>query len=86
VINKVNEGTPHVVDALRSGKIAIVVNTTIGAKEVRDSFSLRRQTLLQNIPYFTTIAAAVAACDAIEAQRDGAMRVKSLQEWNVEGG
>jgi carbamoyl-phosphate synthase large subunit len=83
VINKVNEGTPHVVDALRSGKVAIVVNTTIGAKEVRDSFSLRRQTLLQNIPYFTTIAAAVAACDAIEAQREGTMRVKSLQEWNA---
>jgi carbamoyl-phosphate synthase large subunit len=83
IINKVNEGTPHVVDALRSGKIAIVVNTTIGAKEVRDSFSLRRQTLLQNIPYFTTIAAAVAVCDAIEAQ-GGTMRVKSLQEWSSE--
>jgi carbamoyl-phosphate synthase large subunit len=84
VINKVNEGTPHVVDELRSGKVAIVVNTTTGAKEVRDSFSLRRQTLLQNIPYFTTIAAAVAACDAIEAQREGTLRVKSLQEWNAE--
>jgi len=85
VINKVNEGTPHVVDALRSGTIAIVINTTTGAKEVRDSFSLRRQTLLLNIPYFTTIAAAVAACDAIEAQRGGeGVRVKSLQEWNAE--
>jgi carbamoyl-phosphate synthase large subunit len=84
VINKVNEGTPHVVDELRSGKVAIVVNTTTGAREVRDSFSLRRQTLLQNIPYFTTIAAAVAACDAIEAQREGTLRVKSLQEWNAE--
>jgi carbamoyl-phosphate synthase large subunit len=84
IINKVNEGTPHVVDELRSGKVAIVVNTTTGAKEVRDSFSLRRQTLLQNIPYFTTIAAAVAACDAIEAQREGTLRVKSLQEWNAE--
>ena len=61
-----------------------MVNTTIGAKEVRDSFSLRRQTLLQNIPYFTTIAAALAVCDAIEAQREGSLRVKSLQEWNAE--
>ncbi len=42
---------------ITSGTIAIVVNTTIGAKEVRDSYSLRRQTLLANIPYFTTIAA-----------------------------
>ena len=83
VVNKVNEGSPHVVDAIRSGTIAIVVNTTIGAKEVRDSFALRRQTLLANIPYFTTIAAALAACDALEAaQRDPTLRVKSLQEWS----
>ena len=51
-------------------------------KEVRDSYSLRRQTLLANIPYFTTIAAALAACDALEAaQGDPEVRVRSLQEW-----
>jgi carbamoyl-phosphate synthase large subunit len=83
VVKKVNEGSPHVVDAIRSGTIAIVVNTTLGAKEVRDSYSLRRQTLLANIPYFTTIAAALAACDALEAaQADPSMRVRSLQEWS----
>jgi carbamoyl-phosphate synthase large subunit len=82
VVQKVNEGSPHVIDAIRSGTIAIVVNTTMGAKEVRDSFSLRRQTLLANIPYFTTIAAALAACDALEAaQGDPAVRARSLQEW-----
>ena len=82
IINKVNEGTPHVVDAIRGGTIAMVVNTTIGAREVKDSYSLRRQTLLANIPYFTTIAAALAACDAIEVARgDGGVRVRSLQEW-----
>ena len=85
VINKVNEGTPHVVDAIRSGNIAIVINTTIGAREVRDSFSLRRQTLLMNIPYFTTIAAALAACDALESHRgEERVRVKSIQEWNAD--
>jgi carbamoyl-phosphate synthase large subunit len=82
VVNKVNEGSPHVVDALRGGTIAIVVNTTIGAKEVHDSYALRRQTLLANIPYFTTIAAALAACDALEAAAgDPSIRVRSLQEW-----
>jgi carbamoyl-phosphate synthase large subunit len=83
VVKKVNEGSPHVVDAIRSGTIAIVVNTTIGGKEVRDSYSLRRQTLLANIPYFTTIAAALAACDALEAAEGDAehVRVRSLQEW-----
>jgi carbamoyl-phosphate synthase large subunit len=82
VVKKVNEGSPHVVDAIRSGTIAIVVSTTIGAKEVRDSYSLRRQTLLANIPYFTTIAAALAACDALEAaEGEPAVKVRSLQEW-----
>jgi carbamoyl-phosphate synthase large subunit len=83
VVNKVNEGEPHVVDAIKSGTIAIVVNTTTGAREVRDSYSLRRQTLLANIPYFTTIAAALAVCDAIEAsQGEPRIAVRSLQEWN----
>jgi carbamoyl-phosphate synthase large subunit len=82
VVQKVNEGSPHVVDIIRGGTVAVVVNTTIGAKEVHDSYSLRRQTLLANIPYFTTIAAALAACDALEAaQGDPASRVRSLQEW-----
>jgi len=82
VVNKVNEGSPDVVDAIRGGTIGIVVNTTIGAREVRDSYSLRRQTLLANIPYFTTIAAALAACDALEvAQGEPTIRVRSLQEW-----
>jgi carbamoyl-phosphate synthase large subunit len=84
VVNKVNEGTPHVVDAIQSGTIALVVNTTIGAREVRDSYSLRRQTLLANIPYFTTIAAGLAACDAIEAGRgEEHVAVRSLQDWTA---
>ncbi len=81
VINKVNEGTPHVVDAIRGGTIAMVINTTIGAREVSDSYSLRRQALLANLPYFTTLAAALAACDALEAARGGQVQVRSLQEW-----
>ena len=85
-INKVLEGAPHVVDAIRDGTIAVVVNTTTGAKEVRDSYSLRRQTLLMNIPYFTTIPAALAMCDALEAVRgDAKVRVRSLQEWAALG-
>jgi carbamoyl-phosphate synthase large subunit len=81
-VNKVLEGSPHVVDAIRGGTIALVINTTMGAREVKDSFSLRRQTLLASIPYFTTIAAALAACDALEAQAgDTQVKVRSLQEW-----
>jgi carbamoyl-phosphate synthase large subunit len=84
VVKKVNEGSPHVIDAIRSGTIAIVVNTTMGAREVRDSYSLRRQTLLANIPYFTTMSAALAACDALEVAQGerGGPSVRSLQEWS----
>jgi carbamoyl-phosphate synthase large subunit len=83
VIQKVGEGSPHVVDAIRTKSIALVVNTTQGATEVRDSYSLRRQTLLANIPYFTTMSAALAMVQTLEAQREGGeAEVRSLQEWH----
>jgi carbamoyl-phosphate synthase large subunit len=83
VLRKVGEGSPHVVDAIRAKTIAMVVNTTLGAREVRDSYSLRRQTLLANIPYFTTMSAALAVVQALEADReDGDISVRSLQEWH----
>jgi carbamoyl-phosphate synthase large subunit len=83
-IKKVREGSPHVVDAIRAKKIDLVVNTTLGAKDMRDSYSLRRQTLLANIPYFTTMSAALAAVDALEAQANDsdAVGVRTLQEWH----
>ena len=85
VVNKASQGRPHIVDRLRDGDIAMVINTTEGAAAIRDSRSLRRQTLLGGIPYFTTIAAATAAVTAIEAQResDALTTVKSLQEYNA---
>jgi carbamoyl-phosphate synthase large subunit len=75
-----------VVDEIRAGSIALVVNTTVGAKEIRDSYSIRRGALLANIPYFTTIEAAMAAVSALEVEdaRAGAPEeVRSLQEWHA---
>jgi carbamoyl-phosphate synthase large subunit len=86
-IRKVADGSPHVVDAIREGSIALVVNTTVGAKAIRDSYSIRRSALLANIPYFTTMAAAMAAVDALEVEttRGGAPEdVRSLQEWHAQ--
>ena len=81
-IRKVKEGSPHVVDAIHEGRISMVVNTTVGADAVRDSYSLRRQALLTNVPYFTTMSAGIAVCDAMEAARGGGgVSVRSLQEW-----
>jgi carbamoyl-phosphate synthase large subunit len=83
VLKKVGEGSPHVVDAIRSKTIALVVNTTQGGKEVRDSYSLRRHTLLANIPYFTTMSAAIAVVQALESEGEETDdTVRSLQEWH----
>ncbi len=80
-VRKVREGSPHIVDLIRTGEIALVVNTTIGAKSIRDSYSIRRQTLLSNVPVFTTIAAADAVCGAIREMTGALPEVRSLQEW-----
>ncbi|MBI2388916.1 MAG: carbamoyl-phosphate synthase large subunit [Deltaproteobacteria bacterium] len=86
-VNKVREGSPHIVDRIRAGDVVLVINTTAGTREVRDSYSIRRQTLLAGIPYFTTAAAALAAVDAIQAGATCApgapIEVKSLQEWHA---
>src|SRR6185436_12664145 len=65
-VNKVLEGSPHVVDKIREGTIQLVINTTQGTKAIADSYSIRRNALLANIPYFTTLAAGLAAVDALE--------------------
>ena len=83
-VNKVLEGRPDIVDRLRNGEIAIVVNTSEGAKAIRDSYSLRRQTLVSGVPYFTTIAAAAAAVDALGARRGGPITVRSIQEYHAD--
>jgi carbamoyl-phosphate synthase large subunit len=81
-VNKVQEGRPHCVDALVNGEIALVVNTTTNAQAIKDSFSIRRTALTKDVPYFTTIAAARAAAQAIAALRRGALDVRSLQEYH----
>jgi carbamoyl-phosphate synthase large subunit len=87
-INKVGEGSPHVVDAMRNHTIHLVVNTTRGAKEVRDSYSIRRHALLTSVPYFTTMSAALAGVAFMETSDDrepGVLpRVRSLQEWSTQ--
>ena len=87
-INKVLEGSPHVVDAISHGDMQLVINTTQGAKAIRDSYSIRRTALLANIPYFTTMNAGLAAVDALEmrAMTRGEPQVKSVQEWHARAG
>ena len=84
-VNKVLEGRPHIVDAITNGEIDIVFNTTEGSKALADSMSIRRSALLNHIPYYTTLAGALAATEAIRALRAGSLTVVPLQSYVGQG-
>ncbi|MHB1729821.1 MAG: carbamoyl-phosphate synthase large subunit [Leptospirillum sp.] len=81
-VNKVKEGSPHIVDQIADGRIALVVNTVSGKSSQRDSLSIRRETLARNIPYYTTVAGAKALAMALmdASSRNVLEEVICLQE------
>ncbi len=80
-VNKVLEGRPHIVDAIKNNEIALVMNTTEGPKALSDSRSLRRNALLHKVPYYTTLAGSIAAAEGMKAYRSGDLEVRSLQSY-----
>jgi carbamoyl-phosphate synthase large subunit len=80
-VNKVLEGRPHIEDAIRNRQVHLVFNTTDSQKAVSDSKSLRRATLMHKVPYFTTMAGAAAAAEAIAALKAGSLEVRPLQAY-----
>jgi carbamoyl-phosphate synthase large subunit len=83
IVNKVHEGRPHIVDLMKDGKIAMVFNTTEGARAIADSASIRRTALFSKIPYSTTISGAEAMVQAIAAIRENpaGLGVAPLQSY-----
>jgi carbamoyl-phosphate synthase large subunit len=81
VINKVLEGRPHCVDAIRSGEIQLVINTASTPQSVADSFAIRRSALTHFVPHYTTLAGARAAVHAIAALKAGTLEVAPLQSY-----
>jgi carbamoyl-phosphate synthase large subunit len=81
VINKVLEGRPHIVDAMKNGAVRLVFNTTEGSKALSDSKDIRRTALLHHIPYYTTLAGAVAVTRAIKALKSDTLQVAPLQAF-----
>ena len=79
-INKVTQGSPHVVEYLDDKKIAIVINTTSGKKSIEESKSLRRSALNNGIPYFTTLAGAIACTEAISSMKNKKMGIMPIQD------
>ena len=80
-INKVLEGRPHIVDEIKNGRVQLVFNTTEGAQAMTDSKELRRAALLHKVPYYTTLAGALAAAEGIKAYLGGDLKVRALQEY-----
>ena len=80
-VNKVQEGRPHVEDAIRNRQVQLVINTTDSNKAISDSKSLRRAALMQKVPYYTTMAGARAAAEAIQALKKGQLEVRPLQSY-----
>jgi carbamoyl-phosphate synthase large subunit len=80
-VNKVLEGRPNIVDSMKNREVDLVFNTTEGAKALADSSTIRRAALIYKIPYYTTIAGALAATEAIKAMRAGILEVQPLQKY-----
>ena len=80
-INKVREGRPHIVDLICNGEMDLIVNTTEGRASILESHEIREQAVRNNVTYFTTLAAADAACRAIDYYGAGAVsRLQDLHE------
>jgi carbamoyl-phosphate synthase large subunit len=79
-INKIGEGSPHVVDWIEEGRVDLVVNTPVGTGARTDGYEIRTAAISRGIPCITTMAGAMAAARAISAARRGAPDVVSLQD------
>ncbi|HSG03312.1 MAG TPA: carbamoyl-phosphate synthase large subunit [Marinobacterium sp.] len=82
VVNKVAEGRPNIVDMIKNGEIAYVVNTTEGRKAIADSADIRRAALQHKVPYTTTLAGAEAVAAALEFGEE--REVRRLQDIHME--
>ena len=81
-VNKVREGRPHIVDMIKNDEIDLIVNTTEGKLAIRESNSIRREAVHRRITYYTTLAAALATCDALDHIDD--VEVNRLQDLHKE--
>ena len=82
VVNKVTEGRPHIVDHIKNGAVALVVNTVRTASAHVDSLAIRREALHRGVPYFTTMRGAQAAAMGIEAILKKDLAIRTLQEYH----
>ncbi len=80
-IYKVAEGRPHICDAIVNGEVDLVFNTVSGEMSIKDSFSLRNDTLMNKIPYYTTMNGFEATVRALESQAKQDFDVIAVQRY-----
>ena len=83
-VHKVSVARPHGIDLIKNGGVQLLVNTPLGQRAQKDDESLRQAAISHRIAYTTTLSAATAACDAIEALAGRTPEVRSLQEWQAQ--
>ena len=78
---KVHEGRPNIVDMIKNGEVAMVINTASGKRTNHDSRAIRQTTLHYGVPFTTTISGARAIARAIQHQQNEALHVECLQDY-----
>jgi carbamoyl-phosphate synthase large subunit len=81
-VNKVREGRPHIVDMIKNDEIDLIVNTTEGKQAIRESNSIRREAVYRRVTYYTTLAAGLATCEALDHLDE--VEVNRLQDLHKE--
>ncbi|HYC09325.1 MAG TPA: carbamoyl-phosphate synthase large subunit, partial [Steroidobacteraceae bacterium] len=81
-VNKVREGRPHIVDMIKNDEIDLIVNTTEGKQAIRESNSIRREAVHRRVTYYTTLAAGLATCEALDHMDE--VEVNRLQDLHSE--
>lgn len=78
-VNKISEGSPHIMDAMRGGQVSLIINTPLGSQAHADGVAIRSQAYALGIPIITTMSAAAAAVQGIKRMREKPLSVRSLQ-------
>jgi carbamoyl-phosphate synthase large subunit len=81
---KVHEGRPHALDLIVNREVVLLINTPLGKHAQRDDYTIRQAAIANRVAYTTTLSAANAACDAIEALATSQPGVRPLQDWHAQ--
>jgi carbamoyl-phosphate synthase large subunit len=80
-VNKVSEGQPHIVDTIINGDVQLMINTTLTRQAMTDGMEIRRAGLMNRVPYYTNMAAAIAAVQAIRSMQARSFHIAPLQSY-----